>query len=75
MGNLNVAQRQMIEILKSLSRDSRVIIMDEPTSALTSKESEILFSKVNELKQKELRLFSYHTDWKRSLNCVTAILY
>ena len=52
MGNLNVAQRQMIEILKSLSRDSRVIIMDEPTSALTSKESEILFSKVNELKQK-----------------------
>ena len=34
MGNLNVAQRQMIEILKSLSRDSRVIIMDEPTSAL-----------------------------------------
>ena len=46
MGNLNVAQRQMIEILKSLSRDSRVIIMDEPTSALTSKESEILFSKV-----------------------------
>lgn len=57
MGNLNVAQRQMIEILKSLSRDSRVIIMDEPTSALTSKESEILFSKVNELKQKGM----YHS--------------
>ena len=34
MGNLNVAQRQMIEILKSLSRDSRVIIMDEPTSKM-----------------------------------------
>ena len=29
MGNLNVAQRQMIEILKSITRDSRVIIMDE----------------------------------------------
>ncbi|MGN8922100.1 sugar ABC transporter ATP-binding protein [Lachnospiraceae bacterium HCP28S3_F9] len=52
MANLNVAQRQMIEILKSLSRDSKVIIMDEPTSALTSKESKILFEKVNELKKK-----------------------
>ncbi|WP_334196086.1 sugar ABC transporter ATP-binding protein, partial [Muricomes intestini] len=52
MGNLNVAQRQMIEILKAISRNSKVIIMDEPTSALTSKESELLFSKVNELKQK-----------------------
>lgn len=51
MGNLNVAQRQMIEILKSLSRDSRVIILDEPTSALTARESEVLFAKVNELKQ------------------------
>lgn len=45
MGNLNVARRQMIEILKSLSRDSKVIIMDEPTSALTSKESEILLAR------------------------------
>lgn len=52
MGNLNVAQRQMIEILKSLSRESKVIILDEPTSALTSKESEILFAKINELKKK-----------------------
>lgn len=52
MGNLNVAQRQMIEILKSLSRDSKVIILDEPTSALTSKESEVLFAKVKELKKK-----------------------
>lgn len=52
MENLNIAQRQMIEILKSLSRNSRVIILDEPTSALTSKESELLFEKVNELKKK-----------------------
>ena len=52
MGNLSVAQRQMIEILKSLSRNARVIIMDEPTSALTSKEAEILFRKIKELKQK-----------------------
>ncbi len=52
MGNLSVAQRQMIEIVKSLSRNARVIIMDEPTSALTSKEAEILFRKIAELKEK-----------------------
>ena len=52
MGNLNVAQRQMIEILKSLSRDSRVIIMDEPTSALdpisTSKVEELMATLKNQ---------------------------
>lgn len=52
MGNLSVAQRQMIEIVKSLSRNAKVIIMDEPTSALTSKEAEILFRKIRELKEK-----------------------
>lgn len=51
MKNLSVAQRQMIEILKALSRDSRVIIMDEPTSALTSRETELLFRKIRELKE------------------------
>lgn len=42
MGNLNVAQCQMIEILKAISRNSKVIIMDEPTSSLTSAETGIL---------------------------------
>ena len=50
--NLSIGEKQMIEIAKALSLDAKIIIMDEPTSALTSKESEILFSKVNELKQK-----------------------
>ena len=52
MGNLSVAQRQMIEILKSLSRNSRIIIMDEPTSALTNVETELFFQKVRELRDK-----------------------
>ena len=50
MGALSVAQRQMIEIVKALSRNASVIVMDEPTSALTSKEAEILFRKIEELK-------------------------
>ena len=51
MVNLSVAQRQMIEILKALSRNSKVIIMDEPTSALTNAETRIFFQKVKELKE------------------------
>ncbi len=52
MGSLSVAQCQMVEIIKALSRNARVIIMDEPTSALTNQEAEILFAKIRELKQK-----------------------
>ncbi len=52
MKKLSVAQKQMIEILKSISRNCKVIIMDEPTSALTSKETRILFDNILELKKK-----------------------
>ncbi len=52
MSKLSVAQRQMIEILKAISRDGKVIIMDEPTSALTNIETEIFFEKVRQLKEK-----------------------
>jgi ABC-type sugar transport system ATPase subunit len=51
MKKLSVAQRQMIEILKAISRNGRIIIMDEPTSALTSVETEIFFDKVKQLKE------------------------
>ena len=48
---LSVAKRQMLEILKAISRNSRVIIMDEPTSALTNAETVVFFRKVKELKE------------------------
>lgn len=51
MGSLSVAQCQMVEILKAISRNSKVIIMDEPTSSLTSAETEILFRTVRKLKE------------------------
>jgi ABC-type sugar transport system ATPase subunit len=54
MKKLSVAQRQMIEILKSISRQCKVIIMDEPTSALTNKESRILFDNIRELKKQNI---------------------
>lgn len=52
MSRLNVAQCQMVEIVKAISRNSQVIIMDEPTSALTDVETTQLMDKLRELKRK-----------------------
>ncbi|WP_073156925.1 sugar ABC transporter ATP-binding protein [Seinonella peptonophila] len=48
--NLSISQRQMIEIAKALSLRSEIIIMDEPTSALSSRETEVLFRLIEQLK-------------------------
>ncbi len=50
--DLSVSKQQMVEIAKSLSVDAKIIIMDEPTSALSYKEIEELFRIINELKAK-----------------------
>lgn len=50
VGNLPVSKQQMIEIAKALSFNAKVLIMDEPTSALTSREIEKLFVIINKLK-------------------------
>lgn len=47
---LQVSKQQMVEICKTLSTDARIIIMDEPTSALTEKEIEELFRVIAQLK-------------------------
>lgn len=49
--NLTVAKQQMVEIVKALSYKSDIIIMDEPTSALTKAETETLFEIINNLKK------------------------
>lgn len=50
MKNLSVAQAQIIEIIKAVSCNAKLILMDEPTSALTKNEVEFLFKKIFELK-------------------------
>ena len=52
MKELNIAQIQMMEIVKAVSYASRVIIMDEPTSSLSDKETEILFKIIQDLKKR-----------------------
>ncbi|WP_413112447.1 sugar ABC transporter ATP-binding protein [Thaumasiovibrio sp. DFM-14] len=49
---LSVAKQQMVEIAKSLSFDVEILIMDEPTSALTDREIDALFELVDKLKEK-----------------------
>ncbi len=51
MRDLSVAQMQLIEIVKAISLNSKIIIMDEPTSAITDRETEILFNQIERLKK------------------------
>ena len=50
-GQLEVADQQMVEILRGLIRDARILILDEPTSALSKTEVEILFRVIRDLTQ------------------------
>lgn len=51
MSNLSVGQQQMIEICKALMVDAKVIIMDEPTAALTQSETAVLFEVIEGLRK------------------------
>lgn len=51
---LSIAQQQIVEIVKAISKDSKIVIMDEPTSSLTNKETEILFSIIDTLKSRQI---------------------
>lgn len=52
VAELTVAEQQMVEIAKALSFNAKVLIMDEPTSALTDAEVETLFVLIEQLKQR-----------------------
>ncbi|MCC8026144.1 MAG: sugar ABC transporter ATP-binding protein [Clostridium sp.] len=52
MSSLSVGQQQMIEICKALMADAKVIIMDEPTAALTETETKTLFQVIKGLREK-----------------------
>lgn len=54
IGDLTVGQQQMIEIAKSLMTNAKMIIMDEPTAALTENETAILFKTIRELKSQNV---------------------
>ena len=49
---LGVAQQQMVEIAKALSQEARILVMDEPTAALSDRETERLFAVMRQLQEK-----------------------
>jgi ribose transport system ATP-binding protein len=52
IGSLPVADKQMVEIAKAISRDARVVFMDEPTAVLSREETRVLFDQVRKLRDK-----------------------
>ena len=51
MGGLSIAEMQVVEIAKALAHQASVVIMDEPTSALSRREAEALFDVIRDLKR------------------------
>ena len=56
MGVLSVAQQQLVEIAKALSQDMRILIMDEPTAALSRRESEELYEIARKLRDRGISI-------------------
>lgn len=54
LGSLTVGRQQMVEIAKAVSRDSKLLILDEPTAALTQPEVEDLFRIMHDLQRKNI---------------------
>lgn len=51
--NLSIAKQQMVEIMKILSQDAKIIIMDEPTTSLTNEEKKNLYGLIKQLQKKK----------------------
>lgn len=54
VGQLGIGQQQMVEIAKALSQDARILVLDEPTAALTDAEIETLFGILKKLKERNV---------------------
>ncbi|MDR0361090.1 MAG: L-arabinose ABC transporter ATP-binding protein AraG [Planctomycetota bacterium] len=57
VGRLSIGQRQMVEIAKALTRNAGIIAFDEPTSSLSSRETDVLFGIIRQLREQNKTIF------------------
>jgi ribose transport system ATP-binding protein len=76
VGTLGIARQQLVEIAKALSIDARILILDEPTAALTRHETEQLFSVVAQLRARGVGMLfiSHHLDEIAEIGDTVAVL-
>jgi len=60
VGELSIAQQQIVEIAKAISFDARILVMDEPTSSLTSKETDALYLLIERLRKRMAIVYISH---------------
>lgn len=65
MSTMSVSQRQMVEIAKAVSYNSKIIVFDEPTSSLTEEEVEHLFRIINMLRDRGCGIIYISHKWRK----------
>lgn len=75
MRNMSVSQRQMCEIAKAISYNSKVIVLDEPTSSLTVQEVDKLFDMMRMLRDQGISLIYIPIKWMKYLRSVMIFPY
>lgn len=68
--DLNIAQQQMVEIIRAISFGAKIIVMDEPTSSLTENEVDALFEAIKALKAKNVGII-YISHRMAELDAIT----
>lgn len=60
VGDLSIAQQQMVEIAKAVSFDAKILVMDEPTSSLTANETDVLYGLIERLRSRLSMVYISH---------------
>src|SRR5262249_52420794 len=56
VGRLSIAEQQLVEIARALHANSKILVLDEPTTALSSRETERLFALIRQLRSEDIAL-------------------